>query len=296
MKKICCFTFMFFLLLGAVLNTQVRADESPWQWAMTLQETASPFNVMNSATALYIDKDVGRYYVVDAGKNRLLSYNKEGKFLSEFSARNNLLTPFDMIREPGILWIVEKGRNSVTKIDLQKKKIVPYTISDQGSTIYPDRLAIDRDTLYLLDKAKGNILALDNDLKVLRRYNCGDCDAGFVDFEIMDNRIWALEQKEKAVYVFSMDGKQEEKIKLQPDKIDFARSLAVGENDLLYILDRHKASIAVFGRNGEFKYSFLREGQARGQLYYPIEIKFDPWGRLCVVEEGNGRVQIFLHK
>jgi sugar lactone lactonase YvrE len=286
---------MFFLIYG-VSSLSARAGESPWQWAMTLQETADPLNVMNSATALYIDKDVARYYVVDAGKNRLLSYNREGKFLSEFSARNNLMTPYDMIREPGILWIVEKGRNSVTKIDLQKKKIVPHTISDQGSTVYPDRLEIDRNTLYLLNKAKGNILALDNNLKVLHRYNCDDCDAGFVDFKIKDNRIWALEQKEKAVYVFSMDGKQEEKIQLQPEKIDFARSLAVGENDLLYILDRHKASIAIFGMNGEFKYSFLKEGQARGQLYYPIEIKFDPWGRLCVVEEGNGRVQIFLHK
>jgi hypothetical protein len=37
-------------------------------------------------------------------------------------------------------------------------------------------------------------------------------------------------------------------------------------------------------------------GRAREQLYYPVELKFDPWGRLFVVEEGNGRIQVFKGK
>ena len=115
-------------------------------------------------------------------------------------------------------------------------------------------------------------------------------------FDIKNNRIWALEQQEKAVYVFSMSGKQERKIKLPSHEIDFPRSIAIDENGMLYILDRHRSAIAVFDDNGQFKYRFLQEGQARGQLYYPIEIKFDPWGRLCVMEEGNGRVQVFTRK
>ena len=295
MKKKSYFAFIFLLLCGLFLSLQARAEESPWQWELSLQDAADP-SVMNLPTALYVDKSVERYYVVDSGNNRLLAYNRKGDFLNAFSARNNLHVPFDLIREPGLLWIVEKGQNTLTKIELKKKKITPKTISDRGEVVFPDRLAMEKETLYLLDKAKGNILALDKNVNVVRRYSCKNCDSGFVDFKIKKDRIWALEQQEKAVYVFTLDGKQETKIKLAPDEIDFPRSLAIDDNDLLYILDRHKGTVAIFDVNGAFKYSFLKKGQARGQLYYPIEISFDPWGRLCVVDEGNGRVQIFKHK
>ena len=76
----------------------------------------------------------------------------------------------------------------------------------------------------------------------------------------------------------------------------FPRSLAVDKNNFLYILDRHKGKVVVYDSSGNYKYNFLEAGEARGHLYYPIELKFDPWGQLCVVEEGNGRVQVFSKK
>jgi 6-phosphogluconolactonase (cycloisomerase 2 family) len=117
-----------------------------------------------------------------------------------------------------------------------------------------------------------------------------------VDFAIKNIELYALEQKDRMVYVFSLEGNLLKKIKLQKTDMSFPRSLAIDESGYIYILDRHAGEIVVFSSNGQFKYSFLEPGQARGQLYYPIEIKFDPWGRLCVVEEGNGRVQVFTHR
>jgi len=59
------------------------------------------------------------------------------------------------------------------------------------------------------------------------------------------------------------------------------------------VLDRQQRNVVVYDKNGEFKYRFLEKGITRGQLYYPSEIRFDPWGELCLVDEGNGRVEIF---
>jgi 6-phosphogluconolactonase (cycloisomerase 2 family) len=75
--------------------------------------------------------------------------------------------------------------------------------------------------------------------------------------------------------------------------VDFPVSLAVGPADSFYILDRHQNNIVVFSRDGQFQYSFLEFGQGPNQLYFPRQLRFDPWGRLCVVDEGNGRVEIF---
>ena len=98
------------------------------------------------------------------------------------------------------------------------------------------------------------------------------------------------------MYKFSLNGTLESRIALDASVVEFPRSLAVADNNSLYVLDRHRGTIVVFGSNGEFKYNFFEAGESRGKLYYPIEIQFDPWGKLCVVEEGNGRVQVFRQR
>ena len=287
------------ILCSAILITlffhSSALAQSPWLWEMTLQE-ANVGNLMNQPTALHIDPDEERYYVVDSGNNRLLSYNRIGEFLSGFTGGNQLQGPFDMVREKGILWVVEKGRNSITKIDLQKKKIIPKQLKYKNAPIYADRLEKADNLFFLLDKGSGSIFALNDELEILKRFACDKCSNGFVDFKIQNNEIFALEQKDKAVHVFSIAGDLQRKVQLDKSNLDFPRALAVDESGFIYILDRHLGEIIVFSSEGEFKYSFLSAGQARGQLYYPIEIRFDPWGRLCVVEEGNGRVQIFTHR
>jgi sugar lactone lactonase YvrE len=294
MKKTTLSAIFFSIAMSCIVIATAMAA-SPWQWEMSLQGTRGR-DVMSNPTAIYIDPQLERYYVVDAGNNRLLSYNRIGELLSEFTGGGQLKDPFDLVREKGVLWLVEKGRNSLTRIDLKAKKITPKTISDKGSKVYPDRLEIKDDTIYLLDRAGGSVLGLNRDLEVMKRFSCDTCEYGFVDFKVEKGKLWALEQKEEAVYVFDLNGKLEKTVQLANADMEFPRSLALDDSGFLYILDRHKGEIFVFDTGGKFKYSFLTPGQARGQLYYPVEIKFDPWGRICVVEEGNGRVQFFSHR
>ena len=48
-----------------------------------------------------------------------------------------------------------------------------------------------------------------------------------------------------------------------------------------------------FTEKGQFLYRFLDLGQSVGKVYFARQIRFDPWGQLCVVDEGNGRVEIY---
>ncbi|MDX1776627.1 MAG: hypothetical protein R3297_08590 [Desulfobulbales bacterium] len=263
---------------------------------MTLQQGTQQWDLMFLPTAIYADKAKARYYVVDSGKNRLLSYDIEGKFLSRFTANNQLQTPFDFVRENGALWVIEKKKNTLTRIDLAAKKIIPNTITYQGEKVFPHRLEILGDTLFVLDKSSGSVFSISNNMEDMLEFSCDKCRTGFIDFKVSGNMIWALEPQEKTVYIFSLEGELKEKIELTDTELDFPVSLAIDEAGVIYILDRHKGNISVFDNRGSYKYSFLESGQARGQLYYPIEIQFDPWGNLSVVEEGNGRVQVFGRK
>ena len=282
-------------LLGWLWSAPLPAVAETWEWQTTLQGDIAGI-YLSRPTALLVDEKSERYYVVDSGNNRLVSFDRTGRLLNAFTANKQLRNPFDLARDDrGRLYVVEKGRNSVTRIDLKNKEIVPQTLKDHGRLVYVDRLEREGDNFYILDKASGSVLVTDSKFAVRQRLACTDCGAGFVDFRVRDGKIWALAQTENAVYRFRKDGTLEDKISLT-EPLDFPRSLAVDPAGRLFVLDRHAGEIVAFAQDGRFLYRFLGPGQARGQLYFPVELLFDPWGNICVVEEGNARVQIFGRK
>lgn len=288
MKKILVSILITWVALGA--GNALAAD--PWQWKLTLKGDKA--GAMLSPSAIFIDQVDDRYYVVDAGKNNLVSFDRDGLYLGFFTADNDLQVPYDMVREPGRIWVVEKGRNSLTEIDLKTKKIDRHTISDNGITIYIDRLAKYNDSFYLLDSGQGQVLEINSGYAVSRRFNCGECSGGFVDFKLDENgMVWALDQKNGTIVGFNAQGQVDTRVVLDKGILLFPRSFAIDQSGLFYVLDRHQGKIGVFDRGGRLKYWVLERGHARGLLDFPIEIQFDAWGRLCVVDEGNGRIQIF---
>ncbi len=279
--------------IAILLQPSAANAQSQWKWAFNLAPKPVELT-MKSPTALFVDEGRGRYYVVESKNNMLLSFEKTGEYLQPFTAEGKLLAPFDMVRDKqGFIWIVEKGRNTLTKISLKTKEVTPNTIEFKGKTVFPDRLEYAGNTLYLLDRASGTILALDNNLTVDRSFDCKDCVEGFVDFKVKDRKVIALNQEQRRIYTFTDDGEEESTIDLDQENLGFPRSFDRDTSGSYYILDRHRGTVSVFNRNGKFSYSFLTHGQAQDQMYYPIELRFDPWGRLCIVDQGNARVQVY---
>ncbi len=280
-------------LLAAIFSLLPVAAlaQSPWQWQMSLK-IDTPGNAMYMPAAVAFDMDAERYYAVDAGRNRLVSFGRDGEMLRAFTADDRLKAPFDMVRlDDGRLWVVEKGRNSITRIDLAAREVKPFVLRDGRRQIFPDRIAHDGNKLFVLDRASGQVLRLSDDLTVEQRFGDPRSPAGLSDFVVAEGEVWALETRGKRVIRFRSDGTVARNISLG-EQVDFPVSLAVGPG-FLYVLDRHKSSILAYSQDGGFRYRFLGPGHARGQLHFPRQIRFDPWGRLCVVDEGNGRVEVF---
>lgn len=287
-------SFLVFLTLALVLLCNIVSAQagSPWKWKLVLKQ-AKVGDAMVMPTSLFINPDKGIYYVVDSGKNRLLSFDRKGELLRILNAGKALDIPFDMAStKDNELWVVEKGKNSLSFIDLKAKKVVPNTLHYADQLVYPDRLESAAGLLYVLDKATGNILQYDAKLNPGVRFSSDDCPWGFVDFKIHDNDLWALDQRRKTISLFTLDGQLKEKIQLGGN-LKFPISLAIGPSGYVYVLDRHGRRVSVHDKKGSFKYSFLSRGITRGQVYKPSEIRFDPWGGLCVVDEGNARVEVF---
>ena len=277
-----------------LLGLAMAGDASATTWNVELslkRDTIEDAMIMPSA--LFIDAARQQYYVVDSGKNRLLSFSRQGALLNVFNAGGTLQQPFDMVRTTdGVIWVVEKGRNSLTSIDLQSKQTTPHTLHSKAGLVYPHRLETDGERLYVQDKASGDIIVYDRNLNEQQRYVCAECSQGFFDFKIESGSIWALDRIGRKVYVLGQSGNVEKTIKLG-DAVTYPVSLALGPGGFLFVLDRHSRDVAVFDNHGEFKYRFLQPGIATGQLYYPQEIRFDPWDGMCITDEGNARVEVY---
>ena len=285
------FLGIFFLGMMLVLLPARAQAQSSWQWQMSLKVDAP--NSMYLPGAVAFDPASERYYVVDAGHNRLVSFARDGKMLRAFTAEDRLKAPFDMVRlDDGKLWVVEKGRNSLTLIDVAAKVVKPHTLRDGKRQIFPDRIAHAGGRLYVLDRASGQVLRLASDLSVDQRYGCPDCLGGFADFVLAGDTVWALDPLGKKIFRFNADGAIAKTVNLG-DEVDFPVSLAVEETENIYVLDRHQNSVLAYSQDGRFRYRFLSSGHAQGQVHFARQLRFDPWGRLCVVDEGGGRVEIF---
>jgi DNA-binding beta-propeller fold protein YncE len=278
--------------MGLIFLPATASAESAWQYKMslTVQKTGDS---MYMPSSIAFDKQEERYYVVDTGRNRLVSFDRKGQVIKAFTANGQLKSPFDIARlDSGQLWVVEKGRNSLTFIDIPAKKIETNTLEDGDHLIFPDRISVSGDKIYILDRSKGEILRLNGDLSIEQRFGCTDCSAGMSDFVLVNDSVLALEPRDKKIYRFQSDGSVAEVIKLG-EEIGFPVSLAVGPSGFIFVLDRHESNILVYDLGGHFRYRFLSPGQAAGQVYFARQLRFDPWGQLCVVDEGNGRVEIY---
>ena len=283
---------LFIVFLVLAYHPNIVDASSPWQWDRVLKQEMV-HDAMRMPTSLYIDADKELYYIVDSGRNRLLSFNRKGELLNIFNAGKALSIPFDMVKtNDKEIWIVEKGRNTLSHIALKEKKVTPNTLTYKGTLVYPDRIEADSDRLYVLNKATGNIISYSYKLEPVTRFSCSECPWGFVDFKIHQGKLWALDQADKTIRCFNLDGKLIKTFSLG-NSVNFPISLAIEKTGFIYVLDRQRRDIAVYDRRGTFKYRFLERGIARGQLYFPSEIRFDPWGELCLVDEGNARVEIF---
>jgi len=282
------------IILGGPFTTDIVYADAPWKWKKSLRVLKNDNRPpMKMPSGVFVDAERERYYVADTGNNSLHSFDKEGQYLSTFSPGNQLSGPFDLARDDeGVFWTSEKLRNSLTKIDIKGKQISQNNLTFRGGDVFPERVVIRDKMFYVLDKLSGSVIVFDSEFNTKRAFGCPDCKSGFVDFDLNGNTLWALEMSDKEIYAFNLDTSLEGVFNIGKHVVS-PNALAIGPSGAIYVLDRHAGDISVFDTTGGFKYEFLSKGHDRGQLYYPENLLFDLWGRLCVIDTGNGRVEIF---
>jgi len=281
---------IFTLLAPFIFVATAQASQPVWSSQIVFP---APQQIIAPLTTT-IDSERQRYYVIDSQQSQIVSFDNQGQQLSTFNANSMLKTPVAMcFARPGKMWVVERATNELLYIDLDTKQVRQFAVKDrQGKPLFIDHIATDSQwQLYVSDRNSGKIFALDDDLKIATTFNATD-NGQLIDFKITPTGLWALDGTNQSVFQFSLNGTLKRKVILNT-QLDRPVSLALNDRNQIFILDRPQAKIAVFNSNGDHLYSFGKKGYRRGQLNYPNQILFDWQQRLCVVNQGNDRIEIF---
>lgn len=276
-----------------LLSLPVWAAAGPWTFLMQLPGKDARLSI-DRPIAMAVDDESQRYYLVDAVGGTLVSFDRNGKHLASFNAGGQLQQPVAMAKGlRGTLWVVERSTNQLLYVNPGEQQVRRFDLTyADGGMIFPARVAVDdRGRVLVLDRMRGTVVRLDDNLKVEKVLAAGPGNKGFVDFKVKGTEVWALDGLAGKIYRFAGDGAAS--VLSFAHSFEFPVSFEIDETGQFYILDRHAGTVAVFGARGDFRYDFLGPGQRRGKLYYPAQILFDWEGRLCVVDEGNNRIDVF---
>ncbi len=281
---------IFAMLIPFIFVATIQASQPVWSSQIVFPE---PQRII-APLATTVDSERQRYYVVDTQLSQIVSFDSAGQQLSTFNANAMLKKPVAMcFARPGKMWVVDRATNELLYIDLDTKKVRQFTPKDgQGKPLFIDHIATDSQwQLYVSDRHSGKIFALDDNLNIVTTFTATD-NGQLIDFKVTPSGLWALDGTNQCVFQFSLKGTLKRKI-LLTTQLDRPVSLALNDKNQIFILDRPQAKIVIFNSKGDLLYSFGQKGYRRGQLNYPNQILFDWQQRLCVVNQGNDRIEIF---
>jgi len=257
----------------------------------------------NQPSAIFFDELKKRLYVADTGNNRLVSFDHEFNFISEFDAGGELKYPTSIVKNSKDQFFVVGGtaRDELFLIDIPKKifkQIEIKNITARENPFLPDNLAIDKDdNLYITDRGNGRILVVDSNGRFLKEIAVENKFVDLTDVQIdTEGNIYSLSTLEGKVYIFnnkegsvSSFGKRGSRA----NEFEFPVSIAISPNRFVYVLDKHKGNVLVFKKDGNFQFNMLKKGWGNGEIYEPSYIYIDKGNKIYIVDRGNNRIQIF---
>jgi DNA-binding beta-propeller fold protein YncE len=249
---------------------------------------------------VFFDENKGRLYVTDATNHRILAFDADYKYLSEFTGGGALAHPTSIVRDStDKFFVAEPTKGQVLLIDMARKSIKPLDFSGipGGNPIHPGNMAIDsQDDLYLVDEANQRILVFDPDGRFQRQLLVKG-GHGLRDVKVdAAGRIYTLSAIDGSVRVYDRRGDLLLKFGKRGDQkgeFAFPSSLAVGPKGLIYVVDQHKSRVVVFNKEGRFAFVFSRLGWREGRLHLPSFIYINGSGQIFIVDRENARISVF---
>jgi streptogramin lyase len=250
---------------------------------------------LQSALAITVDLERERFYLADGIAGKLHAFDFNGEHLSSFNGEGKLGVPISLaLQRSGRFWLIDRAGNALLRVIPQEKRIerFPFPLKGQNAML-PQKVVWHPGVgLLVLDRLSGQVLALDDNLKVKGRYG-----SACTDVISAADSVWIL-QEDKYILNIDPQGRANAR-KIQLDAA-LQRPVALErtpEGQLL-VADRGLAQVLVFSPEGRHLYSIGAKGRGVGRFNSPRQVVSLPSdthaGAMLVLDEVNRCVDLFV--
>jgi DNA-binding beta-propeller fold protein YncE len=224
--------------------------------------TGSPNKRFDQPTSVAVGK-YGRIYVMDGVNNRVVYFNKSGKFLKEFGSQGSV----------------------------------------EGRFFFPIGIRTDRDgNVYVADSKNGRIQVFDADGNFLRIFSLEKTKEGFLadptDIVINDDldRCYIVDNDNHRILIYTKSGKYIKKFGsmgfLTADFFRYPYRIDIDSNNNYYVLEVINTRVQLFDENDNFKYEIAEWGLDKGQFFRPQGLAIDSKDRVFICDNYTGVIQV----
>lgn len=247
-------------------------------------------------------------YICDPGNSRILIFDNEGLLKYEFSVADFCGAPTDIaIDSSGFIYVLGSTRTGkkLFIFDYDGEFINPLPLKSEGGelTLNIQSILIDKNNnLIVLDGATKEILYFSADGKLHNRFSIfEDEDNRFIleqvigSINVSNNIIYVPVSSLGEIYKFRLDGKRVGRIGHKgttPGDLNFPVSVAVTNDGIVMILDKHRYNVVCFTENGKFLGEFGGKGINPGWFYHPTRLAVDNKNQTYIGQIFNNKVQV----
>ena len=240
---------------------------------------------------LALDEPNQLVYIADLGNRRIQVVSFAGKFLKRFG-QEILLRPWGIAVTEDNVFVTDSDLSALLQFSKKDYQLVRMTGTrgrGEGQLNGPSGLCIDYNTdVYVADRNNNRVSVFSKDLNFL---NCLYTQQLKYpnDVKVTPSCIVVLDSSPNCIHFFSRSG-------------DLIRSCVTqGEDGMVYgtefffldpagnilITDYNRDSIKILSPSGHLIHETGKEGQERGELYYPHGICMSETGTIFVVTESD---------
>jgi tripartite motif-containing protein 71 len=262
----------------------------------------------------------GNVWVSDTGHERLEEFSEEGEFLRVVGsqcgcAEDKLYKPVGLAIDPeGNIWVADPQYERVRVFDAAGNRVRDVGAFRPEWTRrelleHPNAIAIDpAGTVLVVDPAHDPVAEFKLNGEFITQF--GWFDPGRFDFDMpggiavgSEGDVWIVDGGHNKVqhlrapdvnylasYADSFYGGSGE------GKLAHPGGIAIGLEGKIWVTDRDKNCVEIFGAGGKFLRQFGSEGSGPGQFKSPEGIRIDSKGNVYVADSGNQRIEKFNWK
>ncbi len=252
-------------------------------------------------SGLFYDEEKERLYVADSGNGRLISFDANLDYLSEWGNKD-LISPVSLVKNSrGKFYALDSSDHKVKYIDPQLAEVRVLEFKDVPkavSGLIPGNISIGSDdSLYIIDKMNKRIIVLDGEEKYIRSMTVKA--GGFYGFNDLfaagDGSVYAIDTIGRKVHIFNETGKLVKSFggpayKKGKGSLLFPTRISGDILGNVYVLDSHRGKIMVYDKRGNLKFDVSEKGFGMGSLHDPVFFIIDNRRRIYTLE--SGRVQV----